>query len=133
MQPKNWLDWMLQNFKRTVQQLKKQSLDRRKSNFLSNPHSRPHVVSNSSEYENTFPRNNFVSGDVTYADAAKYVQKIFDRAQTKLYQNFDRELNAGHVKIKTFPSANSREFSQYFTPTLEDSNFDAVILLRNRN
>ena len=60
---------------------------------------------------------------------------IFGDSVTRIIRvrNFDRELNAGHVKIKTFPTANSREFSQYFTPTLEDSNFDAVILLRNRN
>ena len=48
---------------------------RRKSNVLSNLHSRPHVVNNSSENENTFPRNNFVPGDVTYAYAAKSVKR----------------------------------------------------------
>ena len=48
---------------------------RRKPNVLSNLHSRPHVVNNSSENENTFPRNNFVPGDVTYEDAAKSVKR----------------------------------------------------------
>ena len=45
----------------------------RKSNVVSNLQSRPQVINNSSENENTFSRNNFVPGDVTYADAAKSV------------------------------------------------------------
>ena len=41
---------------------------RRKSSVRSNPHSRPQVINNSSENENTFPKNNFGLGHVTYAD-----------------------------------------------------------------
>ena len=54
--------------------------------------------------------------------------------------DFNRELNTGHVRIRTFPCAVSKEFPHYITPTLEDGNFDIAILhfsmndlLRNRN
>ena len=47
---------------------------RRKSNVRSDLHSRPYVINNSSASDNTFPRNNFVPGDVTYADATKPVK-----------------------------------------------------------
>ena len=50
-----------------------ESKSRRKSNFRSNLHSRPRVINNFSENDNTFPRNNLVPGDVTYVDAAKSV------------------------------------------------------------
>lgn len=49
---------------------------RRKSNVLSNLNSRSHVVTNSSENENTFSMNSFVSGDVTYVDAVKSVKRF---------------------------------------------------------
>ena len=51
-----------------------ESKSRRKFNFGSNLHCRPRVINNFSENDNTFPRNNFVPGEVTYADAAKSVK-----------------------------------------------------------
>ena len=55
-------------------------------------------------------------------------------------RDFNRELNTGHAKIRTFPGAISKEFPHYLTPALEDGNFDIAILhfgvndlLRNRN
>ena len=54
-------------------------------------------------------------------------------------RDFNRELNTGHAKIRTFPGAISKEFLHYVT-TSEDGNFDIAILhfgvndlLRNRN
>ena len=54
--------------------------------------------------------------------------------------DFNRELNTGHAKIRTFSGAISKEFPHYITPTLEDGNFDIAILhfgvndlLRKRN
>ena len=86
---------------------------RRKSNVLSNLHSKPHVVNNSSENENNFRMNNFLPGDVTYADDSMSVNRyltghrrncivIFDDIITERIQVRDliRELEAGHVKIK---------------------------------
>ena len=43
-------------------------------------------------------------------------------------KDFNRELNTGHAKIKTFPGAISKEFPHYVTPTLKDGNFDTAIL-----
>ena len=55
-------------------------------------------------------------------------------------RDFNRELNTGHARIRTFPGAVSKEFHHYITPTLEDGNFDIAVLhfawndlLRNRN
>ena len=55
-------------------------------------------------------------------------------------REFNRELTTGHARIRTFPSAVSKDFPHYITPTLEDGNFDIAILhfgmndlLRNRN
>ena len=126
---------------------------RRKSNVPSNLHSRSHVINCSSKNENTFPRNNFVPGDVTCADAAKSVKRsltghrqnrivIFGDSITRRIRvgGFNRELDTGNAKIRTFPGAISKEFPYYATPTLEDVNFDIVILhfgvndlLQNRN
>ena len=54
-------------------------------------------------------------------------------------RDFNRELNTGNARIRTFPVAFSKEFPHYITPTLEDGNFDIAILhfgvndlLRNR-
>ena len=84
---------------------------RRKSNVLSNLPHKPHVVNNSSENENTFPRNNFVPGDVTYADATKSVKKsltghrqneivFFGDSITRRIRlkDFNRELHTGHCQ-----------------------------------
>ena len=43
-------------------------------------------------------------------------------------RDFNRELNTGHVKFRTFPGAISKEFPRYDTPKLEDGNFDIAIL-----
>ena len=32
-------------------------------------------------------------------------------------RDFNRELDTGHAKIKTFPVANSKEFSHYVLPS----------------
>ena len=55
-------------------------------------------------------------------------------------RDFNRELDTGHAKIRTFPGAISKEFPHYVTPALEDGNFDIAILhfgvndlLQNRN
>lgn len=55
-------------------------------------------------------------------------------------RDFNRELYTGHAKIKTCPGADSKEFSHYVSPILEDGNFDVAILhfgmndlLQNRN
>ena len=55
-------------------------------------------------------------------------------------RDFNRALDTGHAKIKTFHATNSKEFPHYVTPTLEDGNFDIAILhfgvndlLPNRN
>ena len=126
---------------------------RRKSSVRSNPYSRPHVINKSSENENAFPRNNFVSGDVTYADTAKsakrsltgYTQNrivIFGDSITRSLRvrDFNRELNTDYAKIRIFPGTTSKEFPHYVTPTLEDGDFDIAILhfgvndaLQNRN
>ena len=44
-------------------------------------------------------------------------------------RDFNRELNNGHAKIKTFPGAISKEFPHYATPILEDGNFDIAIYI----
>ena len=125
---------------------------RRKPRVRSNPHSRPHVIKKSSENENAFPRNNFVSGDVTYADTAKSAKRsltghtqnrivIFgDSIICSLDRDFNRELNTDYAKIRTFPGTTSKEFPHYVTPTLEEGDFDIAILhfgvndtLQNRN
>ena len=59
----------------------------RKSNVLSNLHSRPHVVNNSSEKENTFPRSSFVPDDVAYVNATKSVTFSLTKSLTGLRQN----------------------------------------------
>ena len=118
-----------------------ESKSRRKSNFRSNLHSRPPVINNFSENDNTFPRNNFVPGDVTYADATKSVKRsltghrknrivIFGDSITRRIRvrDFNSELDTGHAKIRTFPGAISKEFPHYVVPTLEDDNFDITIL-----
>ena len=55
-------------------------------------------------------------------------------------RDFNRELDTGHPKIRTFSGAISKEFPHYVTPTLEDGNFDIAILhfgvkdpLQNKN
>ena len=55
-------------------------------------------------------------------------------------RDFNRELDTGHAKIRTFPGAILKVFPPYVTPTLEDGNFDTAIqhfglndLLRIRN
>ena len=114
---------------------------RRKSNFRSNLHRRPCVISNFSENHNTFLRNNFVPGDVTYADATKSVKRsltghvknrivIFSDSITRRIRvrDFNSELDTGNAKIRTFPGAISKEFPHYVTPTLEDGNFGTAIL-----
>ena len=114
---------------------------RRKFSVLSNPHSRPHVVNNFSENENTCPKKNFVAGHVTYADTAKSAKRlstghtqnsvvVFGDSITCIIRvrDFNRELNSGQAKIRTFPGAISKDFPHYVTPTLEDGNFDIVIL-----
>ena len=126
---------------------------RRKSSVRSYPHSRPHVINNYSENENTCPKNNFVPGHVTYANTTKSVKRsltgdtqncivIFGDSITPRIRvrNFNKELNTGHAKIRTFSGAISKEFPHYVTPTLEDDNFDIAILhfgvndlLRNMN
>ena len=118
---------------------------RRKSSVPSNPHCRPHVINNSSK--------NFVPGDVTYEDTAKFVKRsltghtqnritIFGDSITRRIRvkDFSRELDTDHAKIRTFPDAYSKEFPRNVTPTLEDGNFDMAILnfvmndlLQNRN
>ena len=118
-----------------------ESKSRRKSNFRSNLHSRPRVINNFSEIDNTFPRNNFVLGDITYADATKSVKRsltghrqnriaIFGDSITRRIRvrDFNSELDTGHAKIRTFPGAISKEFPHYVTPTLEGGNFDIAIL-----
>ena len=129
------------------------SKSRRKSNFRSNFHSRPRIINNISENDNAFPRNNFVPGNVTYADATKSVERsltrhrknhvvIFGNSITRRIRmrNFNSESDTGHARIRTFPGAISKEFPHYVTPTLEGGNFDIVILhfgvndlLQNRN
>ena len=124
----------------------------RNSGLRINPHSRPRVYNNSLD-ENTCPKNNLVPGYITYAETAKSVKKsitghtqnrivIFGDSITRRIRvrDFNRELNTGHARIKTFPDAISKEFPHYITPTLEDGNFDIAILhsglndlLRNRN
>ena len=47
----------------------------RKSGFRFNPHSRPRVYNNSSEDENTCPKNNLVPGHITYAETAKSAKR----------------------------------------------------------
>ena len=125
----------------------------RKPGLRFNPQSRPRVYNNSLEYENTCPKNNLVPGHITYAETAKSAKgSITGHTQNRIVifgdritrrirvRDFNRELNTGHARIRTFPSAVSKEFPHYITPTLEDGNFDAVILhfgvndlLRNRN
>ena len=114
---------------------------RRKSNVTSNTHSRPHVINSSSENENTFPRNKFVPGYVTYADAANSVKRsftghrqnrivIFGNSITCRIQvrDFNKESDTGHAEIRTFPGAILKEFPHYVIPTLEDGNFNIAIL-----
>ena len=121
---------------------------RRKSSVRSSPHCRPHVINSSSRNE-----NNFVPGDVTYEDTAKFVKRsltghtqnritIFGDSITRRIRvkDFSRQLDTDHAKIRTFPDAYSKEFPHYVTPTLEDGNFDMAILnfvmndlLQNRN
>ena len=53
-------------------------------------------------------------------------------------RDFNRELDTGHAKIKTFPVANSKEFSHYVLPSWEDGNvailhFGVSRKLQNRN
>ena len=67
-----------------------ESKSRRKSNFRSNLHSRPRVINNFSENDNTFPRNKFVPGDATYADATKSVKRSLT-GHKKPYCNFWRQ------------------------------------------
>ena len=130
-----------------------ESKSRRKSNFRSNLHSRPHLVNNSSGNDNTFSKNNFVPGDVTYADATKSIKKsltrhrknrivIFGDSITRRIRvrDFSSELHTVHAKVRTFPGAILKEFPHHVTPTLEDGNFDIAILhfgvndlLRNKN
>ena len=128
-----------------------ESKSKRKSNFRSNLHSRPRVINNVSENDNSFPRNNLVPGDVTYADATKSVKRsstghrknrivIFGDSITRRIRVRDFNSEFGHAKIRTFPDAISKEFPHYVTPTLEDGNFDIAILhfgvndlLQNRN
>ena len=43
-------------------------------------------------------------------------------------RGFNRELNTGHAKIKTFPGVISNGFPRYVTSTLEECNFDIAIL-----
>ena len=118
-----------------------ESKSRRKSNFRSNLHSRPRVINNFSENNNTFPWNNFVRGDVTYADATKSVKRsltghrknriiIFGDSITRRVQvrDFNSDLDTGHAKIRTFPGAISNEFPHYVASTLEDGNFNIAIL-----
>ena len=130
-----------------------ESKSRRKSNFRSNLHSRRRVINNFSKNDNSFPKNNFVPGDVTYADATKSIKRsltghkknrivisgdsITHRIRAK---DFNRELDTGYAKIRTFHGAISKECPHYVTPTLEDGNFDIAILhfgvndlLQNKN
>ena len=103
--------------------------------------------------QKTCPKNNLVPGHITYAETAKSAKRsitghtqnrivIFGDSITRRIRvrDFNRELNTGHARIRTFPGAVSKEFPHYITPTLEDGNFDIAILhfgvndlLRNRN
>ena len=100
---------------------------RRKSNVTSNIHSRPHVINSSSENENTFPRNNFVPGYVTYADASNSVKRSFTgHRQNRIVifgdsitcriqvRDFNRESDTGHAEIRTFHGAILKEFPHNF-------------------
>ena len=46
---------------------------------------------------------------------------------TILLRDFNGELDTGHVKVRAFPGAISKEFLHYVTLTLEDGNFDIAI------
>ena len=118
-----------------------ESKSRRKSNFRSNLHSRLCFINNFLENDNTFPRNNFVPGDIIYADATKSVKRSltghirnrivnFGDSITRRIRarDFNRELDTGRAKIRTLLGAISKEFQHYVTPTLEDGNFDIAIL-----
>ena len=121
---------MVSNFKVTSL-IAEEAISRRKSNVWSNLHSRPRVINKFSENDNTFLRNNFVPGDVTYADAAKSLTghrknriEIFGNSITPRVRDFNSELDTGHAKIRTFHGAILKEFPHYVIPTLEDGNFD---------
>ena len=92
---------------------------RRKSSVRSNPHSRPHVINNSSENENAFPGNNFVPVKRSLTGHTQNRIVIFGDSITCRIRvgDFNRELNAGHAKIRTFPVAILKEFPHYVTPT----------------
>ena len=75
---------------------------------------RPHVVNHSSEYENTFPMNSLVSGDITYMDAVKSVKRFLMEHRPNGIVNFadsitlnkrvsdlNRKLGTGCVKFQT--------------------------------
>ena len=93
----------------------------RKSGLRFNPHSRPRVYNNSVEDENTYPKNNLVPGHITYAETAKSAKRsitghtqnrivIFGDSITRRIRvrDFNRELNTGHARIRTFPGAVSK-------------------------
>ena len=74
------------------------------------------------------PKNNFVPGDVTYEDCAKSVKRSLSGYRQNriatfgdsiicriLVRDFNKELDTGHAKIRTFPGANSKKFSYYVT------------------
>ena len=55
-------------------------------------------------------------------------------------RDFNRDLDTGHAKIRTFSGVISKQFPYYVAPTLENGNFDKAIshfgvnnLLQNRN
>ena len=113
----------------------------RKYGLRFNPYSRPRVYNNFLEDENTCQINNLVPGHITYAETAKSAKRsitghmqncivIFGDSITRRIRvrDFNRELNTGHARIRTFPGAVSKENPHYITPTLEDGNFDTAIL-----
>ena len=74
------------------------------------------------------PKNNFVPGDVTYEDCAKSVKRsLSGHRQNRivtfgdsiirriLVMDFNKELDTGHAKIRTFPSGNSEKMPYYVT------------------
>ena len=109
-----------------------ESKSRRKSNFRSNLHSRPRVINNFSENDNTFPRNKFVPGDATYADATKSVKRSLTGHRKNRIVIFGDSITR-RIRVRV-------TLLHYVTPTLEDGNFDIAILhfglndlLRNKN
>ena len=90
------------------------------------------VVNNFPENQDLFQRPKIVPGNKSYSEAVKSTRKIIvfgDSIPRGIKMNeFNRHVQRGFAKMKSFPGATSKEMLHYIEPTLKEGSFDTAII-----